>query len=106
MSVYLIAQLTFVDATRYRHYMNKFASVFDNFPGTLLCADEGPEVLEGSWLGDKVVVMSFESEQQARQFVDSPEYQAISIDRHAGADTIALLVHGIQAPPPSKGEMQ
>ncbi|MEN2472284.1 DUF1330 domain-containing protein [Burkholderia sp. GS2Y] len=37
-------------------------------------------------------------EAAARRFIESPEYQAISVDRHAGADTLALLVHGLPAP--------
>jgi uncharacterized protein (DUF1330 family) len=95
MTVYVIAQLKFTDEARYRKYQARFFDVFKNSGGRLLAADEKPAVLEGEWQRDKVVVMSFPEEQQARAFLDSPGYQEISKDRIAGADTVALLVRGL-----------
>jgi len=54
-------------------------------------------VLEGHWQRNKVVLLSFPDESAARRFGESPEYQEISRDRRAGADTLSLLVHGIPA---------
>lgn len=95
MTVYVIAQLKFTDEDRYRKYQARFFDVFKDSGGRLLAADETPVVLDGEWTRDKVVVMSFDGEQQARAFLDSPGYQEISRDRIAGADTIGLLVHGL-----------
>lgn len=95
MTVYVIAQLKFTDEARYRKYQARFFDVFKNSGGRLLAADEKPAVLEGEWQRDKVVVMSFPEEQQARAFLDSPGYQEISKDRIAGAETVALLVRGL-----------
>lgn len=95
MTVYVIAQLKFTDEDRYRKYQARFFDVFKDSGGRLLAADEKPVVLEGEWPRDKAVVMSFPDEQQARAFLESPGYREISKDRIAGADTIALLVHGL-----------
>ncbi|NGX98301.1 MAG: DUF1330 domain-containing protein, partial [Candidatus Afipia apatlaquensis] len=76
----------------------RFFDVFKDSGGRLLAADEKPVVLDGEWARDKIVVMSFADEQQARSFLDSPRYQDISKDRIAGADTVGLLVHGLPAP--------
>lgn len=95
MTVYVIAQLKFTDEARYRKYQARFFDVFKDSGGKLLAADEKPVVLDGEWTRDKVVVMSFPDEQQARAFLESPGYREISKDRIAGADTIALLVHGL-----------
>ncbi|GIZ11028.1 DUF1330 domain-containing protein [Pseudomonas sp. NCCP-436] len=35
------------------------------------------------------------SEAAARGFAESPEYQAISLDRKAGANTLSLLMQGL-----------
>lgn len=99
MTVYVIAQLKFTDEDRYRKYQAKFFDVFKNSGGRLLAADEKPVVLDGEWTRDKVVVMSFADEPQARAFLDSPGYREISKDRIAGADTVGLLVHGLPAQP-------
>lgn len=96
MTVYAIAQLRFTDRAAYNRYQSKFMEVFRRHPGTLLAADESPQVVEGQWDREKVVLMSFPDEAAFRGFVQSPEYLEISKDRRAGADTVVLLVDGLQ----------
>lgn len=97
MTVYILAQLRFTDRSAYDRYQARFMDVFRRFNGRLLAADEQPETLEGAWERDKVVLMSFPDAASARAFADSPEYQAISVDRRAGAETLSLLIHGLGA---------
>jgi uncharacterized protein (DUF1330 family) len=61
----------------------------------LLAADASPEVIEGHWDRDKVVLMSFPDEAAFRLWSESPEYQEISKDRRVGADTVVLLAKGL-----------
>ncbi|MGH3967244.1 MAG: DUF1330 domain-containing protein [Mycobacterium sp.] len=68
--------------------------VFSRHPGALLPADESPQVVEGHWDREKVVLMSFPDEAFLK-WAQSPEYQEISKDRRAGADTVVLLVKGL-----------
>lgn len=70
--------------------------VFRRHPGKLLAADESPQVVEGDWDREKLVLMSFPDEAAFRSWAESPEYQNISKDRRAGADTVVLLVKGLQ----------
>jgi uncharacterized protein (DUF1330 family) len=95
MTVYVLAQLKFTDRPAYERYRARFSEVFRKFEGKVLAADESPQVLEGAWDGDKVVLLAFPDEAAARAFVFDPEYQEISKDRHAGADTVSLLVSGL-----------
>lgn len=96
MSVYIIAQLKFTERERYDRYQSRFMSVFRNFNGKLLVADERPAVLEGDWPRDKVVIMEFPDAETAREFQDSPEYLEIAVDRKAGADAIVMTVRGVK----------
>ncbi len=96
MTVYAIAQLRFTDRAAYDRYQARFMEVFGRYPGTLLAADESPVVVEGQWDREKVVLMSFPDETSFRGWTESPEYQQISQDRHAGADTVVLLVKGLR----------
>lgn len=66
--------------------------VFLRYSGTLLAADEAPQIVEGQWDRDKVVLMSFPDEASFREWAESADYQRISEDRCAGADTLVLLV--------------
>jgi uncharacterized protein (DUF1330 family) len=96
VTVYAIAQLRFTDRAAYDRYQARFMEVFRRHPGTLLAADESPEVVEGEWDREKLVLMSFPDETAFRGWAQSPEYQEISEDRRAGADTVVLLVRGLQ----------
>lgn len=95
MTVFAIAQLRFIDRAAYDRYQAGFMDIFRRHRGTLLAADESPEVVEGQWDRDKVVLMSFPDEPAFRSWSESPEYQEISRDRRAGADTVVLLAKGL-----------
>lgn len=95
MTVYAIAQLRFTDRAAYDRYQTRFMDVFRRHQGTLLAADESPQLVEGKWDRDKLVLMSFPDEAAFRLWSDSPDYQEISKDRQAGADTVVLLVKGL-----------
>ncbi|MCK1357678.1 DUF1330 domain-containing protein [Bradyrhizobium sp. 199] len=94
MSVYIIAQLKFKKREVYDGYQARFLGVFEKFNGKVLVADENPVVLEGEWPRDKVVLLEFPDKDSAQQFHESPEYQAIAVDRKAGADGIVLMLQG------------
>jgi uncharacterized protein (DUF1330 family) len=96
MSVYVVAQLKFKDRPAYDRYQARFGRVFARFRGTLLAADDAPVVLDGAWPLDKLVLMSFPDEAAYHEWADSPAYREIAVDRIAGADSVALLVRGIE----------
>ncbi|WP_107658103.1 DUF1330 domain-containing protein [Nocardia suismassiliense] len=95
MTVYVIAQLKFTDRDAYDRYQARFLHIFTRYSGTLLAADESPQLIEGSTDREKVVLMSFPDEPAFRDWAESPEYLEISKDRLAGADTVTLLIKGL-----------
>ena len=97
MTVDTIAPLKFVDMRPLTDTTAPFPAVFAKFNGTLLVADESPQVLEGEWQCDKVVVMSFPNTEEAERFRQSKEYLEIVKDRKAGAEAIVLFVTGLPA---------
>jgi uncharacterized protein (DUF1330 family) len=95
VTVYAIAALKFTDREAYNRYQAAFMEVFKRFSGTLLAADEAPQVVEGQWDRDKVVLMTFPDEAAFREWAESTDYQRISEDRRAGADTVVVLVQAL-----------
>jgi uncharacterized protein (DUF1330 family) len=95
VTVYAIAQLRFTDRAAYDRYQARFTDVFRLHRGTLLAADEAPQVVEGQSDREKVVLMSFPDEAAFRLWSESPDYQEISRDRRAGADTVVVLAKGL-----------
>lgn len=87
MTVYAVAQVNFVDRAANDRYQSGFPGVFAQFNGTLLAADEHPEVIEGQTDVEHVVLMSFPDRATSTARAESPEYRRMSADRHAGAET-------------------
>lgn len=95
MAVYIIAQLNFVDKSRYDRYKARFLDVLRKFKGTLLVADEHPVIIEGEWRRDKIVIMSFPDQAAAEEFSTSRDYQDIAVDRKAGANAVVIMARGL-----------
>jgi uncharacterized protein (DUF1330 family) len=81
MSVYAIAQLRITDHAAYDRYQVRFMDVMKKFKGLLLAVDEHPQVIEGSWDRDKLVLLEFPDEPAFREWAESPEYREIARDR-------------------------
>jgi uncharacterized protein (DUF1330 family) len=96
MSVFVLAQLTIHDRTRYDRYAARFTDVLRHFDGRLQAADESPEVLEGTWPFQKVVLIEFKDKDEARRWATSVEYRTIAVDREAAATATVLSIQGLQ----------
>jgi len=108
MTVYAVVQLKINNREAYDRYQLGFWDVFKNHQGKLLISSEQPEVLEGEWSKDKIVLMSFPDKPSFKAWATSPEYLEIARDRHAGSTATILLVEeykledGISVAPVSK----
>ena len=92
MSVYVIAQISITDRDLYNRYQARFLDVFRKFKGELLAADENPEVVEGGWMREKVILMKFPDKESFEDWAYSPAYHEIAKDRQAGSEAVVLLV--------------
>jgi len=96
VSVYIITQLKFTRRELYDRYQARFFDVFRRFKGRVLVADEQPQVLEGRFERDKVVVLEFPDRAAAMEFQESADYAEIAADRKAGADAVVIMVRGLK----------
>jgi uncharacterized protein (DUF1330 family) len=97
-TVYVLAQLRIHDRTRYDAYARRFLSAIAASGGKLLVADERPEVLEGSWPDDKVVLLEFPNEATLRALERSDVYRELAGERHASTKGSVLLLHRFGLP--------
>jgi len=98
MSAYVIAQLSIHNRARYDRYAAAFLPTLKPFGGRLLAADEGPEVLEGAWPRDKLVLIAFPDAVQAKAWAASDAYRTIAVDRLAASDAVVVLANGFGPP--------
>ena len=96
MAVYLIATLNIHDRERYRQYGDGFMEIFTRHRGKLLSVEESPEALEGTWDFTRTVLLEFPSEEDARNWYDSEDYQALVQHRFAAADGNVVMVRGLE----------
>jgi uncharacterized protein (DUF1330 family) len=94
MTVYVVAQFTIDDRARYQRYTMQFMSVLKKYDGRLLASQENPEVVEGVWPNEKIVMLSFTDHAAFDGWSQSAEYQEISKDRVAATRGSVLLVPG------------
>lgn len=95
MTAYVVARVAIHDREPYGRYAAAFLPVLQQYGGKLLASDEKPEALEGDHDGRKLVILAFADKAAAKAWADSPEYQAISVDRRAGSDAIAVVVSSL-----------
>lgn len=92
MTVYVIAQLRIYNPARYEIYVRSFLPTLAPFEGALLAADDAPQVVEGTWTRDKVVLLGFADRGRYEDWLNSDAYQRIIEDRHQSTDAIVLLI--------------
>ena len=95
MSYYFIAQIKITNEQEYRKYTDRTDEVFKKFKGRYLAVDNQPQLLEGNWNYTRIVLITFESRGDFRDWYNSDEYQEILKHRLAGSQCDSLLVKGL-----------
>lgn len=77
-----------------RRYMERIEATFEVYGGEWLVHGTRPEVMEGPWTAD-VVIIGFPSIGAAREWFHSPGYQEIAGLRTAHSDSRVVLLEGV-----------
>ncbi len=93
---YWLVHLTIHDAGAFMAYLRTVRGIFKDWDATYLVQAGAREQHEGSSVGEKNVVVQFESYERARACYTSPEYQA-AIKLREGCATLNLsIVEGVR----------
>jgi len=92
---YIIAQAAVTDAARYEAYKKLAQLAVEKYGGRYVVRGGATHLLEGDWHPPRLVILEFESADQAQRFYDSPEYQAARNARAGAASMRMLLVEGL-----------
>ena len=95
MPTYLIGTVTVEDAEGFAEYSKRIPEMIERYGGTYRARGGTVEVLEGSWAPTRVVVVEFDSFEQAKLWYESEEYQALADIRRRCAETDLVLVEGL-----------
>jgi len=84
---YVIFQGKVVDWEKYLYeYTPPAVETIDEHGGTVLVAEDEPEVIEGQWEHHVTVVIEFPSLEDAREWYNDPEYEEVKPVRHEASE--------------------
>ena len=93
---YFLFNLTAIhDAAGMKPYQDQVQQTLAAYQATVLTGGAEAEVIEGPAVQGKFFMLRFDSQEQARAWYHSPEYQAIIGHRHASASCHAILLAGL-----------
>jgi len=94
MNAYLILDFTINDFEGFREYIEKIPAHIEKHGGRYLVQGVEPDLMEGDWLPQRVVVLEFPSSDRARAFLADPEAQALFAVRHSTTTSKLILAEG------------
>lgn len=95
MTAYVIVDITVTDPVRYEEYKNQAAPTVALYGGKYIARGGRTETLEGDWSPSRLVILQFESIDQARKWLNSPEYSEIKRIRHETAVSQMVVIEGV-----------
>ena len=94
MPVYLIIEIAVVDQGLYEEYVARVPAVVEQYGGRYLVRGGEVVALAGDWQPERIVVLEFESSDQAQDYLTSPEYLALAPLRQKSTTSRAIIVQG------------
>jgi uncharacterized protein (DUF1330 family) len=94
MAAYVIFDIDVHDTDGYQEYRRLGAPTLVRYGGRFLVRGGAAENLEGEWAPKRVIVIEFDTVEQAREWYRSAEYQAAKTIRDRTARSVAIVVEG------------
>ena len=95
MAAYVIFDIKVTDPERFAQYRELAPAAIAAYDGKYLVRGGATEVLEGSWIPNRVVVLEFLTVERAKRWLDSPEYREARALRQLAAKADAIVVQGV-----------
>ena len=96
MPVYVIIEIAVVDQGLYEEYVERVPAVVEQYDGRYLVRGGEVVALAGGWQPERIVVLEFESSDQAQEYLTSPEYLALAPLREKCTTSRAIIVPGYE----------
>ena len=95
MSAYVIVEIEVRDPATYEEYKRLAPPSIAQYGGRYLVRGGKAVTLEGDWQPKRIVVLEFDSLEQATKWWSSPEYAQAKRLRQACAETRMVAVEGL-----------
>ena len=95
MTAYVIVDIEVTDPVGYEDYKKLAAPTVALYGGKYIARGGKNEVLEGDWTPNRLVILQFENSEQAKAWLNSPEYAEARPLRHKYARSKMVVVDGV-----------
>ena len=95
MSALIIVDIEVTDPVRYEDYKRLASAAIAAHGGRYLVRGGRSEVLDGTWTPRRLVVLEFDSFEQAKAWRESPEYAEAKNVREHCARSNMVIVEGV-----------
>ncbi len=92
MPAYWLARARITDPAAYKHYADRVPDILTRYAGTPLARGGAYQVMEGSEVFQRFVVIEFPTMAQAVACFESAEYQAAAAFRRNGGGTVEITI--------------
>jgi uncharacterized protein (DUF1330 family) len=97
MSAYVIANVNVKDAGRYAEYIKLTPATVAPYGGRFIARGGRAERLEGNTPANRIVILEFDTYEQAKAWYDSENYGAAREVRQSASTGSLILVEGVAA---------
>ena len=94
MAAYIIAEYVVTDYTAFSEFSKQTAAAVEARGGRYIVRGE-VEVLDGDWTAERMVIVEFEDGDQARAWLNSPEYREFRVLRQKAAKASVVFSEGV-----------
>ena len=94
MAAYVVVQVTIQDPDRYEGYKALTPETIQRHGGRFLVRGGEVDVVEGEWGYQRLVILEFDSLDQAKGWYSSPEYQEALKIRQSASEGLVVIAEG------------
>ena len=94
MKAYLVLDFEITNLPAFMEYVEKIPAFIRRHKGRYLVEGVRPEVVEGEWQPETLVVLEFETRANADDFLSDPEVKELFAIRHKNTKSNLVLVNG------------
>ena len=95
MSAYVIVDVNVNDPEGYADYKELSTATVTLYGGKFIARGGKSETLEGDWPINRLVILEFPSIEQAKTWLNSPEYAPARALRHKYASSKMVVIEGV-----------
>jgi uncharacterized protein (DUF1330 family) len=95
MPAYVIANIEVLNPTEYETYRQMVPATLAPFGGRFIARGGSVEVLEGTWIPNRLVILEFPDADAVRRWYESPEYAKAKAVRQANSRGDLVLLEGL-----------